>query len=264
VKVTNSGTALGEVTSSGVLLDEHDHELATFKQRFRAWLGRPVLEMKIYLELQHEPTGYPWHSYFASRFGWRDDRAVLFRGVNGANTMTGYTRPVSPDYLEVRIGGERSFLFTGGLPFIQRNGKRMADVILIPEGERTRSFELLLSMDREQPMQTAQGWVSPTPVVMTDKGPPGAGATGWLAHVDMPSLVMTSLRPVGGSPAVVGQFIECAGFGGSSEVQFARSPTSATLVDGMGHELQELTKSGDGFALDFSASETLRAKFLWV
>ncbi|HUR53217.1 MAG TPA: hypothetical protein VMZ71_03750 [Gemmataceae bacterium] len=264
VKVTNSGTALGEVTSSGVLLDEHDRELATFKQRFRAWLGRPVLELKIDLELQHEPTGYPWHSYFAARFGWRDDRAVLFRGVNGANTMTGYTRPVSPDYLEVRFGSERSFLFTGGLPFVQRHGARMADVILVPEGEQTRSFELLLSMDREQPMQTAQGWVSPTPVVQTEKGPPSAGATGWLGHVDMPSLLLTSLRPVGGAPAVVGQFIECAGFGGSSEVQFARSPTSATLVDGMGHELQELMKSGDTTTLDFSAGETLRVKFLWV
>ena len=47
-------------------------------------------------------------------------------------------------------------------------------------------------------------------------------------------------------------------------MQFARSPTSASLVDGMGHELQELTKSGDATALDFSAGETLRAKFVWV
>ena len=264
VTVTNSGTALGEITSRGVLLDEHDQELALFTQRFRTWLGRPVLELKIDLELKHEPTGYPWHSYFAARFGWRDDRAVLFRGVNGANTLTGYTRPVSPDYLEVRIGGERSFLFTGGLPFLQRHGKRAADVILVPEGEKARSFELLLSLDREQPMQTAQGWVSPTPVVFTEKGPPGAGATGWLGHIDMPSLLLTSLRPVGASPAVVGQFVECAGFAGSSEVQFARTPTAATLVDGMGHELQELMKSGDGVALDFSAGETLRAKFVWV
>ena len=103
---------------------------------------------------------------------------VLFRGVNGANAQTGYTRPVSPDYLEVRLGAERSFLFTGGLPFVQRHGNRMADVILVPEGEQCRAFDLLLATDRDVPMQTALGWVSPAPVVETEKGPPHFGSTG--------------------------------------------------------------------------------------
>jgi hypothetical protein len=264
IGVTHGGAALGEITSSGDVVDEHDRVLATFRQRLRAWLGRPVLEIKIDLDVKHEPTGYPWHAYFAARFGWRDDRAVLFRGVNGANTMTGYTRPVSPDYLEVRIGSERSFLFTGGLPFVQRHGKRMADVILVPEGEQARSFELLLSMDREHPMQTAQGWVSPTPVVVTEKGPPAAGTTGWLGHIDMPSLLLTSLKPVGERAEVVGQYLECAGFGGSGELRFARDPLSAALVDGMGNELQPLAMSGDAVALDFSAGEAPRVKFAWA
>ena len=33
-------------------------------------------------------------------------------------------------------------------------------------------------------------------VVPTDKGPPPVGSTGWLCHVDLPSLLMTSLKPV--------------------------------------------------------------------
>ena len=192
IAVTNNGTALGEITSTGDLIDERDEVLATFRQRFRAWLGRPVLELRIELEVKHEPSGYPWHAFYGARFGWRDERAVLFRGVNGANSQTGYTRPVSPDYLEVRLGAERSFLFTGGLPFIQRHGSRMADVILVPEGEQCRAFDLLLATDRDVPMQTAVGWVSPTPIVETTKGPPHFGVSGWLGHVDMPSLIVTS------------------------------------------------------------------------
>ena len=90
----------------------------------------------------------------------------------------------------------RSFLFTGGSAVhLRRHGSRMADVILIPEGERARSFELLLATDRDVPMQTAMGWTSPTPVVETTKGPPHFGSTGWLAHVDMPSLILTALQP---------------------------------------------------------------------
>jgi hypothetical protein len=268
VAVTNAGAALGEVVSEGDVLDPQNEVLATFRQRFRAWMGRPVLEVRIELDVRHRPTGYPWHSYYGARFGWRDDRAVLFRGVNGQNTQTGYTRPVSPDYLEVRLGAERSFLFTGGLPFLQRHGSRMLDVVLSPEGEQGRAFELLLALDREQPMQTAVGWVSPAPVVVTEKGPPAVGASSWLAHVDMPSLVLTSLRPTdpseGMGRAVVGQLVECAGFGGAAEVRFARDPSAACLVDGTGSHLHTLGLTGDAIPVDFSAGETFRVKVEWA
>jgi hypothetical protein len=268
VKITHSGAALGEITSEGEIVSLQDEVLATFRQRFRAWMGRPVLELKIDLDIKHPPTGYPWHGYYGARFGWRDERAALFRGVNGQNAITTYTRPVSPEYLEVRFGSERSFLFTGGLPFLQRNGARMADVILVPEGEECRSFELLVALDRDLPMQTALGWVSPSPVVRTEKGPPAAGASNWLMHVDMPSLVLTSLRPgaagEGMNRAIVGQFVESAGFGGSAEVRFARDPAQASLIDGMGNAVQPLTLAGDAIPLDFSAGETLRLKAEWV
>jgi hypothetical protein len=267
IRVTNSGAALGEIVSTGDIVSEHDSLLATFKQRFRAWLGRPVLELRIELDVKHEPTGYPWHSFYAARFGWRDERAVLFRGVNGANTQTGVTRPVSPDYLEVRLAAERSFLFTGGLPFVQRHGSRMADVILVPEGEQCRSFDLLLATDRDVPMQTAAGWVSPAPVVETEKGPPHFGTSGWLAHVDMPSLIVTSLQPCepgeGSNRAIAARFVETAGFGGSAELRFARDPARASLVDAAGASLQPLSMSGDAVQLEYSAGETLRAKLEW-
>jgi hypothetical protein len=268
VTVTHAGAALGEITSTGEIISAADEVLATFRQRYRAWMGRPVLELRIELDVKHEPTGYPWHGYYGARFGWRNERGVLFRGVNGQNALTGYTRPVSPDYLEVRFGAERSFLFTGGLPFIQRNGSRMADIIVVPEGEQSRCVELLVALDRELPMQTAVGWVSPSPVVFTDKGPPAAGASNWLAHVDMPSLILTSLRPCeaseGMNRAVVGQFLESSGFGGSAELRFARDPVQASLVDGMGAATQPLTINGDAIPLEYSAGETLRVKADWA
>lgn len=267
IRVTNSGTALGEIVSEGDLVSETDEVLAHFKQRFRAWLGRPVLEVRTELDVKHAPSGYPWHAYYGARFGWRDERAVLFRGVNGTNAQTTYTRPVSPDYLEVRLGAERSFLFTGGLPFVQRHGDRMADVILAPECEQARSFEMLLSTDREVPMQTTAGWVSPAPVVRTEKGPPHIGASGWLAHVDLPSLIVTSLRPVepgsGFTRAVAATLMETVGFGGAAELRFARDPHGAAQIDGSGKELQPLVLNGDALPLEFSANETIRVRADW-
>ena len=45
-----------------------------FRLRLRAWLSRPVLDVRIELEPKHPPTGYPWHAYYGARFAWRDDR----------------------------------------------------------------------------------------------------------------------------------------------------------------------------------------------
>jgi hypothetical protein len=268
VTVTNSGAALGEVTCVGDIADAHDTVLATFKQRMRAWVGRPVLELRVEIEPIYSPVDYPWHSYFGERFVWRDDRAALFRGVNGANCQTGSTYPVSPDYLEIRLGSARTFVFTGGLPFIHKSTSGTADVVLIPAGEKCRRFDLLLAMDREHPMQTAAGWVAPSPVVRTEKGPPHIGPTGWLGHVDLPSLLMTQLRPVrareGMNRAVAMRFVECAGFGGSSDIRFARDPAQAVLIDAEGNVEREIALNEGAIPVDFSASETFRVQAEWV
>lgn len=268
IQVTSAGTALGEVVAEGDILDEHNAVLATFRHRLRAWVGRPALEVLIEIDPKHTPTGYPWHAYYGARFGWRDERAALFRGVNGSNAQTGYTRPVSPDYLEVRLGAERTFLFTGGLPFVQRHGTRMADVILIPEGERGRRFEFLIAADRDFPTATAVGWTSPAPLVLTDRGPPPVGASGWLGHLDLPSLVLTSLRPVppgeGMGRAVAARFIETAGFGGAADLRFARDPNRAGLVDGEGRPVNEIVLADGAVPMEFSAGEAFRVKVEWI
>jgi hypothetical protein len=46
IKITNAGTALGEITAEGELRDLQDEVLATFQHRIRAWMGRPALEAR--------------------------------------------------------------------------------------------------------------------------------------------------------------------------------------------------------------------------
>src|SRR5262249_22254722 len=93
VQTTSTGPAFGEIVSEGALLDAQDQVIATFRQRFRAWLGRPVLDLRIELFPVKPPEGYAWHAYYAARFAWRDERATLLRGVNGSAAVTSHTRP---------------------------------------------------------------------------------------------------------------------------------------------------------------------------
>jgi hypothetical protein len=127
---------------------------------------------------------------------------------------------------------------------------------------------LLIAADRDLPMQTAQGWVTPVPLVETSRGPPHFGASTWLGHVDMPSLLLTSLKPAaaaeGVNRAITARFVESAGFGGTAELRLARDPTRAALVDGMGKPTQPLSLLGDAVQMEYSANETLRVLLEWV
>lgn len=264
ITVTSAGPALGEIVSEGALLDDQGQELATFRQRFRAWLGRPVLDLRIEITPRHAPAGYPWHAYYGSRFAWRDERASLLRGVNGTAYVTSHTRPETPDYLEVRLGAQNVVILPGGLPFHQRHGSRMLDVILIPEGETTTVFDLAVGLDREYPMQTALGMVTPTPVVRTAKGPPHVGASGWLFHLDAPNLLLTSLRPApDGADSVVARLLECSSHTGHAELRCARDPRRAVLLDARGGLLGEAQTQGDAVMLDVSQGDLvhLRVEF---
>jgi hypothetical protein len=261
VRVTSAGPALGEVISEGALLDEQGQVLALFRQRFRAWLGRPMLELRIELYPEHLPQGYPWHAYYGARFAWRDERATLLRGVNGAGYLTSHTRPETPDYLEVRLGRQSTMLFPGGLPFHQRHGGRMLDVVLIPEGETARAFDLGLGLDREYPMQTALGVVTPVAVVPTAKGPPPVGSAGWLFHLDAPNLLLTSLWPAAdGADAVFARLLECNQYAGQAELRCPRDPRRAEVLDEQGNIVTAASTAGDAVLFETPPGDLLRLR----
>jgi hypothetical protein len=275
-KVTSTGPALGEIITEGVLVDEHEQELAKFRQRFRIWLGRPVLEMRIDLEPVKGPAGYPWFAYYGARFAWRDERSFLLRSSAGTGYVTSHPRPQTPDYLELRSGRMGTVIFPGGLPFHQRHEGRMLDVILITEGETARTFDLAIALDREQPMQTAQGLTTPLVVVPTTKGPPHIGSSGWLFHLDSAHLLLSQMRPgksilqqsADSSPnnsfpvddAITARFLECGGHSGQAEFRCVRNPHKAVVLNARGDVMLEANLSGDAVHLEVTPNDLIEVQ----
>ncbi len=257
--VNSVGPALGEIVTEGVLVDTHDEELATFRQRFRAWIGRPILEMRIELTPTRQPEGYPWHSFYGARFAWRDPTAPMLRGGNGTVELTGVTRPETGDFLELRQGSQNTIILPGGLPFHQRQGNRMVDVILIPAGEAATTFDLAIGLDRDVPMQTALGLTTPAPVTATVQGPPHVGDTGWLFHLDATNVLLLSLRP-GEGESIIARMLECSGNSGPAELRCPRNPKRTMLVDCRGQTLVDLSTSGDAVLLDVNHHDLMQVR----
>ncbi len=175
---------------------------------------------------------------------------MLLRGVNGTGYITTQTRPQTPEYLEVRMSRQSTVIFPAGLPFHQRHENRMLDIILVPEGEHCHTFDLALGLDREHPIQTALGLVTPVPLLATSKGPPHIGAAGWLFHLDATNLLLTGMRPVsrpdkGVADAVLVRMLECGAYGGQADLRCPRDPRRAVLLDVRGEHLLDAGTQGD-------------------
>lgn len=256
VRTTSTGPALGELWTEGDLIDDKGQVLARYRQRLRAWLGRSILDLHIELEPLTPAKGYAWHAYYGARFAWRDERALLLRGVNGQAYAVTSSHPEALDYLEVRQGRQNGLIFTGGLPFHQRNGNRILDVLLMVEGEDCRSFDLGLGLDRECPLLTAQGMITPVSVVPVPNGPPHVGASGWLFHLDVSNLVLTSMRPAAdGQDQVTLVLVETHLQTGTAELRCPRNPVHATLVDARGKPFTDAAVEGDLVRFDFAPGD---------
>jgi hypothetical protein len=215
--------------------------------------------MRIELEPVRMPEGYPWHAYFGARFAWREETAALLRGSCGLVSVTSQTRPETPDFLEIRTGRQNTVIFPGGLPFHQRHGARMLDVVLLCEGETARAFDLGIGLDREAPMQTALGLVSPVGVVPTTQGPPHVGATGWLFHLDASNVLLTSLRPTA-EGGILATMQESGGHGGPARFSCVKNPTRAVVQDMHGGEQFDATVEDDTVQIEVSANDLLQLR----
>jgi hypothetical protein len=273
MQVTSGGPALGEIVTEGTIVGDQKQVLARYKQRYRAWLGRPMLDLRIEIQPEQPAAGYPWHAYFGCRFAWRDERGAILRGVNGMGYLTTHLRPQSPEYVELRMARQGTVIFPGGMPFHQRQEGRMLDIILMPEGEKATTFDLGIALDREQPTQTALGFITPAPVIPTSKGPPHIGATGWLFHLDTPNLLLSRLHPGGLelpvssdeaprdlTDAVTARLLECAGQSGQAEFRCVRNPTRAVILNARGNTLIETSTSGDAVFFEVTPGDLVQVQ----
>lgn len=261
IRVVSEGPAVGEIVSEGDLLDASENVLAVFVQRFRVWWARPVLELHVAIEPRQAPTGYPWHAFYGVRFAWREPRTPMFRAVDFETYGTTHTRPETVEFLEVWNGPDRTAILTGGLPFLQRQGNRMLDLILLPEGETKREFDLAIVLDAEDPILAARAFISPPIAVPVSKGPPHVGTSGWLFHLDAVNVVVNGLRPAADqSDSVVARLAEIRGAATDAVLRCPRPPVRAYLVNEWDVPISDLPIAEDGVQLSFAAHEMKRLR----
>lgn len=276
VDLTCAGPGMGEIVTSGEIFDQvSESTLAIFKQTFQLWRGRPVLDIKIELDVLTMPDGNPWDNYYAVRFAWGDSTAALTRSLlESAHGFQG-ERFESPHYFEIAEGEERVTILNHGLPFHRKTGPRMLDSMLIVEGETKREFSFSIAVNQNYPMQSAKNVMVPAGQFSSQVGPPRMGVAGWLFHVSASNVqilrIMDLVHPEDGSLHTVSEnqtgfavrLIETEGVHRSVRLRCWKSPVSARQRDFHGKTIVELPVEEDAILIEMSQYEIAEIEILF-
>jgi len=268
--VEYGGPAMVQATAEGSLLHPADGRvLATYRQRFRLWTGRPALEIEVSLAdldpawLDAMAGASPWAGYLGCRWAWPDPESSLRRlGLLAAEPTTA-DRPETPDAVEITSRRRRTSLLFGGLAHHRKVGPRMLDTILVAGKERSRSFRLGVALDLEHTWQAAVDSLAPALVVPTAAGPPRLGPAGWLVAVDSKAVAAVGLSYLGRSGDGRGwglalTLLETAGRSARCKVRFFRDPVWARQVDFHDEVVVDLSIDGDAVFVDLTPNELAR------
>lgn len=266
MEVTCATTAMGEITVRGRLMNNSGETQADYVQVFRTWKGSRVLQIEIELQPKVELKSDPWNSYFACRFAWGEEAALLGRTVHQQRHATTTKFLEAPHYVEVDLADKRTFFLTGGLPFHRRSGPAMLDSLLIVRGETARKFTLGVGIDLPHPLHEAMSLLAPPLAVPIAAAPPKSGNSGWLLHVDSRNVITTHLSPLLEGGKVVGfrtRLLETAGRAVEVGVSAFRGIARAQTVDFRGELIRECTIDEGKAKLNLSAHEWAELEANW-
>ena len=243
-------------------MDRQGKPLAGFVQTLRATRGRPILDLKVDLDIQREPGANPWNSYYGMRFAWGDATADIHRSVALASHATDRELLESPHFVEIRSFGDRRItLLTGGLPYHRRFGLRKMDTLLIVRGETARSFRMGIGVNLTHPIPAALDYLSPS-CQATEAGV-GASQSGWFFHIDAKNVIATHWEPLVSDGRVRGfktRLLETEGRSSQVGLRAFRPLESAQRVDFVNAEAAELPLEDDRIELGIGPHQWIQVE----
>jgi alpha-mannosidase len=263
-QVLCAGPGLGEIETIGDIVNQENGEvLASYRQVVRVWRGKPIVEIEIDLDIQKLPEGDPWSNYYAVRFAWKHESAVVSRSDQHAPRIVNHERIESPEFIEIADNNDRTTIVPMGLPFHRKTGNRMLDTLLVVAGETRRKFRFQVMVDVPFPLQAALDGMSPSLVVPTESGPPRSGDTGWFFHLDTPHVQLMRilpprLDPKSSSPAAKGcilRLMETEGRRAVCKLSMFLTPRTVRQVDLLGKTIAHPKIEGDEVRIEIAPFE---------
>ncbi|MER3440756.1 MAG: hypothetical protein C4296_05205 [Gemmataceae bacterium] len=237
--------AWAEIVTQGILCDTFDRVQARFWQTLRVYRGRPYVHLTLRLDDVPACTGYAWYAAFASRFAWRDGSTPMRRGLMLQAVPTRHTRPESGEFIEL-LDAEPVLILPGGLPFHQKQGSRMLDVLLVTPRETEHTFHLTLGLGVLHPGRAVLDVGTPALAIPCPK--PQSETQAWLFHLDAENVILLGMRPLAHRDSLLMRLVETDGVGTDFVLRCPRLPRQAWVVNELGCEKEPLRVEKDSIS----------------
>jgi hypothetical protein len=235
VQIYSKGPALGELSVQGIIVDGQGKEVGKFFQTMRTWIGRPVLELETTVSMESGAAENPP----MMRFSWKDASTEIQFSVLGQAVRLVDEKPVQTKYLHFTQGSHATTILAHDSFVVRRKGTRGIEIPLLAESGNTFKNKLGFAVDRDYPHLLSKGSHTPFLVIPVTKGPPSIGPTGWLMHMDSPSMMLERIR-VDQANRISAICWECADRPATVSMTFAKPPQKAILQESIEEECRIL------------------------
>ena len=246
VELTANGQIFAEITARGRLLALNGEVVGEFEQRYQLTRGSRILviagEIKPVTEVLLEE---PWDSYYACRFAFGDEGAILRTGASYQTHDTNRRRLLAPLFVDIDSGKSRTTLLTGGLPYHRRVKDAELDTLVYVSGESSTCFRVGVGLDLPSPVHSAVDFLDGINAPTAFDGE-SQSESGWLFHIDAKNLIATNWQPIEGGVRI--RLVETQGRKSKTRIRCFKPIREARRVDTNGNEI-ELLEVVDGEAV---------------
>jgi hypothetical protein len=242
VEITRNDALVGEITSTGRLVDGKSNVLARFTQRVRLVRGVAAAHVDVELDPVQLPEGDVWTSYYASRLAWAEEAMGVRRGVQWSARETQRERIESPEWVEIDDVHGKITCCALGLPYHRRSAPNRLDTILLTASESGRRFQFAIAIDQPFPTQLAVDAASGGAGQVVEVAGLENAPRGWFLHIGAKNTLVTHVEPLAAPAAGIRlRLLEIEGRHTRTKVAAFRPFTAARMTDFRASEIEVLS-----------------------
>jgi alpha-mannosidase len=264
VTVSRNDELIGEITSTGRVLDGRKEVLARFTQRTRVVRGLAPAIVDVELDPVHMPDGDLWRSYFASRLAWADEALTVRRGEQWTARETEREQIESPEWVDIDDVAGRVTCYALGLPFHRRAAANWLDTLLVARGEERRRFQFAIGIDQPYPTRGAIAALGAGHPKFAELPGAQSAPRGWFLHLPAKNTLLTHVAPLAAPATGVRlRILETEGRDTRTALAGFRPFRTARTTDFRGSAIEVLSVTDGAVQIDIGPHRWIQIEAEW-
>lgn len=262
IEFTQNGKIFAELTTKGRMLALNGEVVGEFEQRFQVTRGSRVLVIEAEIKtIDDLILDDPWDSYYAFRFAFGDETAIMHAGTRLQSHDVSRRRFEAPLFVDIDCGKSNTTILTGGLPFHRRSSLSQLDTLLSVHGESAKRFRVGIGVELPSKMRSAIDFMLSTEPAHVARA--SGLDNGWFLHIDAKNVIVSSWEPLANGEGIRLCMVETEQRKSRARVRSFKSWSKAVVINQLGEEIKELSIEDGAAIVQVEPHAYTELRLLW-